>query len=341
MITMKDRVMSLPIASNLLSVAPNYINSVLSCAKQSGYSSIWTICTLANVTGVSIESIYPPMNGKTDRPFRLLNMLVVPQNSFNASRQIHVIWTRLEDYKQGHYWYPDHFVPLLDNYVSPEKQQPIKFSSSPCIDSLDGFPPPLSSVSKKRRIDNTSSSRNMSYTKHDTFTDSLSSSPSSPQKQNKNVHSLSQQNSPVKNADQPSPDHNTNQKSVAEDCSLSELNQSSDEQSDSNLNDTIDQLLTSATSRTSPVSSKMKPLPVGGFTAHDIYHLLLKKENVLDKIPLGQKNNCFSVIDNSVNNERKRNNKYNRFCDDLCSWDSEKGTTVKSYYILSQNFKCV
>jgi hypothetical protein len=63
MIKMKDRVMSLPIASNLLSVAPNYINSVLSCAKQSGYWSIWTICTLANVTGVSIESIYPPLIG--------------------------------------------------------------------------------------------------------------------------------------------------------------------------------------------------------------------------------------------------------------------------------------
>lgn len=147
-----------------------------------------------NVTGVSIESIYPPMNGKTDRPFRLLNMLVVPQNSFNASRQIHVIWTRLEDCKQGHYWYPDHFVTLLDNYVSLEKQQPIKFSSSPCIDSLDDFPPLPTSVSKKRRIDNKSSSRNMSYIKHDTFTDSLSSSPSSPQRQNKTVHSLSQQN---------------------------------------------------------------------------------------------------------------------------------------------------
>ena len=84
--------------------------------------------------------------------------------------------------------------PLLDNYVSPVKQQPIKFSSSPCIDSLDDFPPLPTAVSKKRRIDNTSSSRNMSYTKHDTFTDSLSSSPSSPQKQNKTVHSLSQQN---------------------------------------------------------------------------------------------------------------------------------------------------
>ena len=43
MIKMKDRVMSLPIASNLLSVAPNYINSVFSCAKQGGYSLIWTI----------------------------------------------------------------------------------------------------------------------------------------------------------------------------------------------------------------------------------------------------------------------------------------------------------
>ena len=119
------------VSSNSFKFTFSSTNSVLSCAKQGGYSSIWTFFALANVTGVSIESIYPPMNGKTDRPFRLLNMLVVPQNSFNASRQIHVIWTRLEDYKQGHYWYPDHFVPLLDNYVSPEKQQPIKFSSSP------------------------------------------------------------------------------------------------------------------------------------------------------------------------------------------------------------------
>jgi hypothetical protein len=66
--------------SDLLSVAPNYINSVFSCAKQGGYSSIWTIFAFANVTGLSIESIYPSMNGRKDRPFSFLSMLVVPQN---------------------------------------------------------------------------------------------------------------------------------------------------------------------------------------------------------------------------------------------------------------------
>jgi hypothetical protein len=96
------------VSSNSFKFTFSSTNSVLSCAKQGGYSSIWTFFALPNVTGVSIESIYPPMNGKADRPFCLLNMLVVPQNSFNASRQIRVIWTRLEDHKQGHYWYPDH-----------------------------------------------------------------------------------------------------------------------------------------------------------------------------------------------------------------------------------------
>jgi hypothetical protein len=112
MISIKDRVMSLPVATYLLMVSPNYIASVFTCAKAGGYSSIWTIFALSNAVGCTIEYIYPPMNGDQDRPFRL-NMLVVPQRPIQDQRQIRVMWTRLQPYQQRHYWYPDHFVPLL------------------------------------------------------------------------------------------------------------------------------------------------------------------------------------------------------------------------------------
>lgn len=95
MISIKDRIVSLPIATDLLILSPNYIASVFTCAKAGGYSSIWTIFALYNVVGCTIESIYPPMNGDQDRPFLLLNILVVPQRLILDQRQIRVMWTRL------------------------------------------------------------------------------------------------------------------------------------------------------------------------------------------------------------------------------------------------------
>ena len=42
-----------------------------------------------------------------------------------------------------------------------------------------------------------------------------------------------------------------------------------------------------------------------------------------------------------TSHERKKANKFIRFCDDLGAWDTSKGTSVKSYYVLSQDFRCV
>ena len=89
------------------------------------------------------------------------------------------------------------------------------------------------------------------------------------------------------------------------------------------------------------VASGMKTTPHGGFSANEIYDMLREGDFVVKEIPKGQKNNCYTIIDNSLNYERKKANKFNRFCDDLGAWDTSKGASVKSYYILSQNFRCV
>jgi hypothetical protein len=85
----------------------------------------------------------------------------------------------------------------------------------------------------------------------------------------------------------------------------------------------------------------MKPTPQGGFSANEMYDMLREGDFVVKQIPKGQKNNCYTIIDNSLYYERKKANKFNRFCDDLGAWVTSKGTSVKSYYVLSQDFGCV
>jgi hypothetical protein len=48
----------------------------MDCAKKSGWSSIWTILALAEVIGIPVESVYPPLNGEKDFSYKHLNLLV-------------------------------------------------------------------------------------------------------------------------------------------------------------------------------------------------------------------------------------------------------------------------
>lgn len=52
MVRLKDRIASLSITPEFLTVSPNYINSVFACASSGGFSSIWTIFALSNATGL-------------------------------------------------------------------------------------------------------------------------------------------------------------------------------------------------------------------------------------------------------------------------------------------------
>ena len=54
----------------------------------------------------------------------------------------------------------------------------------------------------------------------------------------------------------------------------------------------------------------MKPTPQGGFSANEIYDMLREGDIVVKEIPKDQKNNCYTIIDNSLNYERKKVNKF-------------------------------
>ena len=83
MAVQKDVYTSLPIAKDLIWVAPNYVTSAIDCACTNGWSSIWTILALAEVIGMPIKSVYPPLNGTTDMSYKILNLVEIPRNCKN------------------------------------------------------------------------------------------------------------------------------------------------------------------------------------------------------------------------------------------------------------------
>ena len=83
----------------------------------------------------------------------------------------------------------------------------------------------------------------------------------------------------------------------------------------------------------------MQPLPVGGFSAFQLFELIGQANDVISEIPRGPKDNSYCLIDNRTNKIRKNNNLVNRFPDDMGSWESEKGSISTSYFLRNQGFK--
>ncbi|CAC5373845.1 unnamed protein product [Mytilus coruscus] len=151
MIRLKSCILSLPVTPSLVTVSPNYVALVFSCASPGGYSSIWTIFALANVVGVPIKSAYPPINGINDRPFKILNLAVMPQKPSTDTDTLTVMWTRLQGYQNKHYWYADHFVPLLKTLTTTRRKYRVDLLSPPSLHSTIDFPPLGSSAPKKTK----------------------------------------------------------------------------------------------------------------------------------------------------------------------------------------------
>ena len=85
---------------------------------------------------------------------------------------------------------------------------------------------------------------------------------------------------------------------------------------------------------------KMHPLPNNVLNASELYSIVTSDKPTFTSIPMGQKNNCYMLLDISTNVERKKSNKKSQFSDDLGSWNSDSGTTVNTHYVISHDFKC-
>ena len=85
---------------------------------------------------------------------------------------------------------------------------------------------------------------------------------------------------------------------------------------------------------------KMHPLPNNVLNASELYSIVTSDKPTFTSIPMGQKNNCYMLLDNSTNVEHKKPNKKSQFSDDLGSWNSDSGTTVNTHYVINHDFKC-
>lgn len=85
MVTNHEIYKALPNASDLLDTS-SFDESSLECAKPHGFSSQWTIYALSNVLQTHINVIYPPMNRKQDRPFKVFNATCSPRTDVEADQ---------------------------------------------------------------------------------------------------------------------------------------------------------------------------------------------------------------------------------------------------------------
>ena len=103
-------------------VSPSYERSCLDCASHRKWSSIWTLIALSSVLKISINSGYPPMNGKQDYTYQVLNFTINPREQSNMSSTcLSVMWSCDSYITNSKTWTPNHFAPLLKGVrASPE-----------------------------------------------------------------------------------------------------------------------------------------------------------------------------------------------------------------------------
>ena len=145
MVLNHDLYKSLPNSKELIDTSPTFDDSSLDCAKSHGFSSQWTIYALSHAIGVNINVVYPPVNGKEDRPYKTFNVTCTPRNEdVELQRNISVMWSNVSPISQG-IWTANHFVPLVsrmpliggdtsrNNFIS-DSMTDISFMSSPLDD---------------------------------------------------------------------------------------------------------------------------------------------------------------------------------------------------------------
>lgn len=98
----------------LAACTPDYDDSCLDCAFQEEGTSAWTISALASVINRPIVSVYPRVNGPTDKTSVTLNTVFLPRTRENYEQPIRIMWTRNQTDIENEIWIPDHFVPLFD-----------------------------------------------------------------------------------------------------------------------------------------------------------------------------------------------------------------------------------
>lgn len=104
-------------------ISPEFNKDCLRCAKPGTYSSVRRLIALSNLPNVPIQSVYPSLNGSKHRAFQDLNQKFRPPFVDPEKGTITVMWTSTTAPELNHgstktkskrEWFPNHFVPLVD-----------------------------------------------------------------------------------------------------------------------------------------------------------------------------------------------------------------------------------
>ena len=98
--------------------------------------------------------------------------------------------------------------------------------------------------------------------------------------------------------------------------------------------DKIDELCTCVQTDGEPVTFDGTTGPLHGFMSTEtaIAHLTSRKKG-LNEIPGGIKQDVYFLVDNTTNITQRRTGKQSDFPDDCGIWDTDKGTSPRTYYI--------
>jgi len=112
-------------ANDILILSPSFEESAVDCSRPTAYSSIWIMLAATDALGISITSIYPPLNGHQDLPFKVLNTVFNASTIRQPSTNINIMWTHTEITSNPcGTWTPNHFVPIFkDNSVNISSNQ--------------------------------------------------------------------------------------------------------------------------------------------------------------------------------------------------------------------------
>ena len=123
-------------------ISPSFKEATTECALDGKHSSAWTLLAASTVIKRNIQSVYPVVNGPTDKYISILNTCFKPRVN-KSQGDVTIMWTHTSN-KSSH-WTPNHFVPLIT--LQDEGSNPIN------IDSFVDFPPLSPSPSNKMSVD--------------------------------------------------------------------------------------------------------------------------------------------------------------------------------------------
>ena len=112
LISNSDLYTGMELNSQLGTIGVPMAEEVFAICKLDSWSSVWTIAALANVLHISIETVYPAVNGPEEDEVLINNRCYLPMDqSFN--KKICIMWTRVKKRSNNTFWQANHFVPLI------------------------------------------------------------------------------------------------------------------------------------------------------------------------------------------------------------------------------------